>query len=165
MIRPIVQLGNPLLREVSCPVGAPAEAREVLADLRDTLHEFQRTHGFGRGISAIQIGVAQRVIYLEFDGRPYALLNPVFLRRSEEKIRLWDDCFSFPNLVVYVERSATVAVRYQDETGEFRELEGEGALSELLQHEMDHLDGVLAVDRAIDRHSLATREEYERRFR
>jgi peptide deformylase len=66
--------------------------------------------------------------------------------------------------MVWVERSVSVTVRYQDENGGSRTLEASGPLSELLQHEMDHLDGILAVDRAIDRNSLATREEYLRRF-
>jgi peptide deformylase len=163
--RRILQLGDPLLREASCPVASPAEALPVLDDLRDTLHEFRRTHGFGRGISAVQIGVPKRIIYLEFEGAAYCLLNPAYQRLSEEKFRLWDDCFSFPDLLAFVERSVSVTLRYQDETGAFRELEAAGALSELVQHEMDHLDGILAIDHAIDRNGLATREEYERRFR
>ncbi len=153
-----------MLREVSCPVSSAWEARRILRDLRATLHEFRRTHGFGRGISAIQIGEPKRIIYIEFEGTPYSLINPVYERQSAEKFRLWDDCFSFPNLLAYVERSVSLAVRYEDPSGETRLLEARGALSELLQHEMDHLDGILAIDRAIDRNSLATREEYERRF-
>ena len=162
--RRILQLGDPMLREVSCPLPRPSDARLVLRDLRATLHEFQRTHGFGRGISAVQIGEPVRVIYLEFEGVAYSLVNPVFEHRSEEKFRLWDDCFSFPNLLVWVERSVSVAVRYQDPSGETHAIGATGALSELLQHEMDHLDGILAVDRAIDRNSLATREEWLRNF-
>jgi peptide deformylase len=158
-IRRIRQLGDPILRAVSTRV---ASADETLADLRDTLHEFQRTHGFGRGISAVQIGVAERLIYIEFEGRRYCLANPVYEYQSEETFRLWDDCFSFPDLLVYLERAKTVRVRYEDEDGEEQVLTATGALSELLQHEMDHLDGVLAVDRAIDGNSLATREEWVR---
>ena len=86
----------------------PAACENTLCDLRDTLHEFQRTHGFGRGISAIQIGVAERVIYMEFEGTPWCLINPEWEYLSPEKFRLWDDCFSFPNLMVWVERSESV---------------------------------------------------------
>jgi peptide deformylase len=164
-VRRIRQLGDPVLREISRPVDSPVDALPLLDDLRDTLHEFRRTHGFGRGISAVQIGEPRRIVYIEFDGVPYSLLNPEFERLSPEKLHLWDDCFSFPNLLVYLERSVFVTLRYQDPSGEFRTLEAAGALSELLQHELDHLDGILAIDRALDRNSLCTRDEYERRER
>jgi peptide deformylase len=160
--RRIIQLGDPLLRETSTPVTDLAPAAGVLAGLRDTLHEFQRANGFGRGISAVQIGEAVRVIYMEFEGAAYSLINPEFDFLSEEKFRLWDDCFSFPNLLVWLERSVTVRLHYVDETGARRELEASGAFSELIQHEMDHLDGILAVDRALDRNSFCTREEWLR---
>ncbi len=82
-----------------------------------------------------------------------------------EKCTLWDDCFSFPNLMVQLERSVSVRLRYQETGGGWRTLAAAGALSELLQHEMDHLEGVLAIDRALDRDSFAMREEWERRLR
>ncbi|MCU1262967.1 MAG: formylmethionine deformylase [Bryobacterales bacterium] len=161
-IRRIRQLGDPILRETSAAVRHPAGGGETLEDLRDTLHEFQRTHGFGRGISAIQIGVAERLIYIEFEGCEYCIANPVYEFQSEQTFRLWDDCFSFPDLLVYLERAETVRVRYEDEDGVTRTVTATGPLSELLQHEIDHLDGVLAVDRALDGNSLATREEWRR---
>ncbi len=159
----ILQLGDPLLRTVSVSSGA-VEAVPIFANLRDTLHEFRRTHGFGRGISAVQIGEPLRLIYIEFEGQSYAIRNPQYELQSEAKFRLWDDCFSFPGLLVHLERSQTVRVNYEDETGQPRMLDASGPLSELLQHEIDHLDGILAIDRAIDRNSLCTREEYVRRF-
>ncbi len=155
-------LGDPILREISTPVRAPADCVTVLTDLRDTLHEFQRTHGFGRGISAVQIGVPIRVIYIEFEGAAYSLINPQFDLLSAETFELWDDCFSFPDLLVRLRRSARVKLHFTDETGQPVELSAAGALSELLQHEMDHLDGILAVDRAIDRNSLKIRQAAER---
>lgn len=160
--RRILQLGDPLLHTVSRPV-ARGEASALLADLRDTLHEFQRSHGFGRGISAVQIGEPVRVIYAEFDRTPYELINPVFEWLSDEKIRLWDDCFSFPDLLALVERSAQVRLRYEEPSGAAHIIEARGEFAELLQHEMDHLDGMLAVDRAVQGESLCTREEYLRR--
>ncbi|HWC00812.1 MAG TPA: peptide deformylase [Bryobacteraceae bacterium] len=163
--RAILQLGNPLLRAVSSPVTDPSEALPVFEDLRATLAAFRRSHGFGRGISAIQIGEPKRLIYIEFDGLAHCLMNPEYVLRSAETFRLWDDCFSFPGLLVHLERSVTVGVRYLDENGAERQIEASGALSELLQHEMDHLDGILAIDRALDRNSLATREEWEQRYR
>ncbi|MDE3196272.1 MAG: peptide deformylase [Acidobacteriota bacterium] len=162
-IRRILQLGDPVLRAVSAPAANPSDAREILADLRDTLHEFQRTHGFGRGISAVQIGAPVRVIYMEFEGAAYSLVNPAWDYLSPEKFALWDDCFSFPDLLVWIERSVRVRLHYRDESGEFRALAASHALSELIQHEMDHLDGVLAVDRALPGNSLCTREEWLRR--
>ena len=160
----IIQLGDPVLREISTTVVDVAAAQPVLADLRDTLHEFRRTHGFGRGISAVQIGEPVRVIYIEFEGTPYCLINPEWEFLSEQKFRLWDDCFSFPGLLVWLERSETVRIRYLDETGTPRRLEASGALSELLQHELDHLDAILAIDRALPGNSLCTREEWLRRY-
>ncbi len=105
-----------------------------------------------------------RLIYLEFEDTSYTIRNPEYEFRSEAKFRLWDDCFSFPDLLVYLERSETVRVRYEDDDGNERHLDAGGALSELLQHEIDHLDGILAIDRALDRNSLSTREEYLRRY-
>ena len=162
--RRILQLGDPLLRRVSAAVPNPAHAQRVWHDLRDTLHEFRRTHGFGRGISAVQIGVLERVIYIEFEGVPYCLINPEWEYMSAETFELWDDCFSFPGLLVRLKRSEIVRLRYFDEHGSARQIEASGAFSELLQHEMDHLDGVLAVDRALPGNSLCTREEWSRRY-
>ena len=163
--RPILQLGNPILRKVSTPIECIGDARGTLDRLRDTLHEFKRTHGFGRGISAVQIGEPVRLIYLEFEGSSFALHNPEYQSRSAETFGLWDDCFSFPDLMVWLNRHRAVTVRYRDEDGVQKLLEAEGALSELIQHEIDHLDGVLAVDRAAGRDAFCTREEWERRYR
>ncbi len=162
-IRRIVELGDPLLRVISGEVTEMSAAFSTLDDLRDTLHEFQRVQGFGRGIAAIQIGVAQRVIYIEIGGEVFELINPVLTQMSDEKFRMWDDCFSFPNLMVELERSESVTLRYQDRSGEWHEVEAEGAFSELLQHEVDHLDGILSIDRALDRReSFMTRTQWLR---
>lgn len=110
----------------------------------------------------MQIGVPKRLIYIELGGRAYRLRNPEYEFQSPEKFHLWDDCFSFPNLLVWLERHRSVRIRYRDEAGDVQTLDAEGAFSELLQHEIDHLDGVLAVDRAIDRNSLRTRDEFDR---
>ena len=163
-VRRILQLGDPLLRAVSARVPTAAEAEAVFEDLRDTLHEFQRAHGFGRGISAVQIGEPNRLIYIELAGRAYRLRNPEYEFQSEAKFQLWDDCFSFPDLLVRLERAECVRVRYEEVDGRDRILDASGAFSELLQHEIDHLDGVLAIDRALDRNSLCTREEWRRRY-
>jgi peptide deformylase len=161
--RRILQLGDPLLRAISSPSETAKGAAALFTDLRDTLHDFQRLHGFGRGISAVQIGEPKRLIYIEFDGRSYSMRNPVYEMQSEEKFRLWDDCFSFPDLLVWLERSQIVRIRYDDEHGVTQTLAANGAFSELLQHEMDHLDGILAIDRALGRDAFCTRAEYQRR--
>ena len=158
----ILQLGDPVLRKISTPVETSTDAQPWLDDLRDTLHEFQRTHGFGRGISAIQIGVPKRVIYIEFDGAAYCLINPEYEWLSPEAFRLWDDCFSFPDLMVWLERAQSLRLRYTNEHGETQTVDAAGSLSELIQHEMDHLDGILAVDRAIGSNGLATRDQWRR---
>lgn len=155
----IRHLGDPLLRATSEPVD-PGQADFL--DLRDTLHQFQREHGFGRGISAVQIGRPERLIYIEMDGKTYSLINPKFVTLSDAKFELWDDCFSFPDLLVRLSRHRSSQLLYQKPDGTWCELVATGALSELLQHEMDHLDGILAIDRAIDRFSLITRAEWLR---
>lgn len=158
----ILQLGDPALRKVSRPVNHPADAMPVIQDLDDTLSEFRRAHGFGRAISAIQIGQAVRVIFCLVDGVRYEMINPEWVWRSPERFSLWDDCFSFPGLLVWLERSSHVRLRYQDPSGEWRELEASGGMAELLQHEMDHLDGVLSVDHARTPFDFATRDEWLR---
>lgn len=158
-VRPILLLGHPMLRQRSEPVRDPGSARLLLRDLRATLFDFRQRHGFGRGISAVQIGEARRVIYLEASGQEYELVNPEYTWRSDERFTLWDDCFSFPDLMVRLERHRRIVVRYQRVTGEFRVLEAGGPLSELVQHEMDHLDGVLAVDHAGSPLDLSMRRE------
>ena len=90
------------------------------------------------------------------------LINPEIIWNSKDVLELWDDCFSLPNLMIRVRRSAQIRVVYEDERGAKQALEAEGDLSELLQHEIDHLDGLLAIDRAISPHAIATREEWER---
>jgi len=159
--RRILQLGDPLLRSVSLPID-PADAGPILRDLEDTLAEFRRTHGFGRAISAIQIGAAARVIFMQVDGARYELINPEFAWLSPEMFELWDDCFSFPNLMVRLQRHCGIRLKHEQHDGSTGEIEASGALAELIQHEVDHLDGVLAVDRALDRDSLCTRDEWLR---
>lgn len=159
----ILQLGDPVLRAVSRPVANPAAAASLILDLEDTLAGFRRTHGFGRGISAIQIGAAERVIFCLVDGVRYELINPEWVWRSDERFGLWDDCFSFPNLMVWLERSRQVRLRYQNLAGQWLELEAGDAMAELLQHEMDHLDGVLSVDHARNARAFSTRDEWLRR--
>ena len=103
---------------------------------------------------------------MNVDGQsPWPLLNPVITAYSPETIVVWDACLSFLSLFGQVTRHRWVAVRYQDTVGAWHHLRAEGDLAELLQHEIDHLDGILAVDRLTDVRTLCTREEFERRYR
>ena len=162
-VREILLLGNPQLWRPSALVTdfRAEETREIVADLGATLADFRARMGFGRAIAAPQIGAHRRIIFVNM-GRPLPLINPTIERASGHMMELWDDCFSFPDLMVRVRRHAEITVRYQDERGAARELTAENDLSELLQHEIDHLDGILATDRAIDPRSFALRSEVDR---
>lgn len=169
-LRAIVQLGNPILREKCARVIDPTslEIRELVDDLADTLAHWRAETGYGRGIAAPQIGVLERVIFLRLPGaEPWPLINPEIVWRSEQKIVVWDACLSFLSIFMQVERDREITVRYQTLEGEVRQIEagGEKDLSELLQHEIDHLDGILAIDRVTDVKTIVTREEFEKRYR
>ena len=108
------------------------------------------------------------MIFLQLPGaEPWPLVNPEITWRSEEKIVVWDACLSFLSIFMQVERHKEILVRYQDLRGEWREVRAgeERDLSELWQHEIDHLDGILAVDRITDVRTMCTREEFEKRYR
>jgi peptide deformylase len=169
-IRTVLQLGDPGLREISRRVADPsaAEIRALIEDLADTLAYWRKATGYGRGIAAPQIGTAVRVIFLRLPAEEgWPLVNPEITARSEEKIVVWDACLSFLSIFMQVERHREITVRYQDLKGEWQEICAgeERNLSELLQHEIDHLDGVLAVDRITDMRTMCTREEFEKRYR
>jgi peptide deformylase len=169
-IRAVLQLGDPGLREIARRVENPAarEIREVVADLADTLAHWRKSTGYGRAIAAPQIGVNLRVIFLQLPGaEPWPLVNPEIIDRSAEKIVVWDACLSFLSIFMQVSRHRLITVRYQDLQSEWREVHAneQRNLSELLQHEIDHLDGILAVDRITDIRTMCTREEFEKRYR
>ena len=166
----MLQLGNPILREKCARVAHPQspEIRTLVQDLADTLAHWRAETGYGRGISAPQIGILQRVIFLKLPGaEPWPLINPEITRRSKRTIVVWDACLSFLSIFMQVEQHREITVRYQTLEGETAEVEAgeEKDLSELLQHEIDHLDGVLAIDRVTDVKTIVTREEFEKRYR
>ena len=169
-VRTVLQLGDPGLREVAVRVADPAssEIRALVQDLADTLAHWRASTGYGRGIAAPQFGAARRVIFLQLPGaEPWPLVNPEIAWRSEEKIVVWDACLSFLSIFMQVVRHREIVVRYQDLRGEQKEVRAseERDLSELLQHEIDHLDGILAIDRITDMRTMCTREEFEKRYR
>jgi peptide deformylase len=160
-IAEILLLGHPALRsncEKVSDFSDPAICRTI-ENLRDTLNRFRVDHGFGRGIAAPQIGVPKRIIFTDVDG-PMALVNPEIVSHSRRTMTLWDDCFSFPDILVKVRRFVKIAVAFHDEDGRKKRLEAEDGMAELLQHEIDHVNGILAIDRAIDSSHIVLRSEW-----
>lgn len=169
-LRRVLQLGDPLLRQKCARVEEPAspEIRDLVTDLSDTLAHWRAQTGYGRGIAAPQIGVLRRVIFLRLPGEAsWPLINPEIVGHGEDRIVVWDACLSFLSIFMQVERHREISVRYQDLEGNTIEVEAgeERNLSELMQHEIDHLDGILAIDRVIDVKTICTREEFEKRYR
>jgi peptide deformylase len=159
-VREILLLGNPKLLETCAPV-TPDEVdslRPAVQDLHDTLMDFRATWNAGRAIAAPQIGVMKRLVYMHI-GEPTVFFNPRFEDMSAEMFDVWDDCMSFPDLLVKVQRHRTCRIIYRDLEWREQAMDLHGDLSELLQHEVDHLDGVLAVARAIDATSFALRSQ------
>jgi peptide deformylase len=161
---PVLQLGDPQLRQMSAAVTDFSDSAFIYNQrrLHATLTAFRQSKGFGRAISAPQIGVPQRFIALNLGDEQLLLVNPEIVWSSAETFTMWDDCMSFPSLLVKLQRYQSISVHFLDERGQHREwLRLNQATSELLQHEIDHLDGILAVDRAIDRESLVMREVFD----
>lgn len=159
MVREILLLGNKELYEVSAPVEKEeiAGLKGVIADLHDTLMAYRKRHGAGRAIAAPQIGIKKRLIYLCVD-EPVVFINPVLAYHDDEMMKVLDDCMSFPGLYVYVLRHQRCVIKYKDIGWKERAMALDGDLSELLQHEYDHLDGVLATMRAIDNRSFVMKK-------
>lgn len=169
-VRTVRQLGDPVLREKCSEVkdASTPETQALVEDLSDTLAFWRKTTGYGRGIAAPQIGVLQRVIFLRLPGEdPWPLVNPKIIERSDARIVVWDACLSFLSIFMQVERNRDITVQYQDLQGKTHEIQaGElRDLSELLQHEIDHLDGILCLDRVTDLKTICTKEEFEKRYR
>ncbi len=161
----ILLLGDPKLR-VRCAPVAEFDSSEFRADSRRlirALERFREENGFGRAISGPQIGILKRIIAVNLGEGPFLIANPEIAVRGTKRFSLWDDCMSFPWLMVRLERHLEIGVTYLNERGLREEWPGvDSAVSELLQHEVDHLDGVLAIDRALDRDSIIARSVYER---
>jgi peptide deformylase len=156
----VLLLGNPLLKKVCKSVldfGSKLLSAEA-GSLHGVLLAFREAHGFGRGIAAPQIGILKRIVTINLDGRRTTMVNPEIIWSSSEEFVLWDDCMSFPDLLVKLKRKSSISVKFQDEAGQFNIWGNlEPSVSELLQHEIDHLDGILAIDRALDRNSISYR--------
>jgi peptide deformylase len=154
----LLLLGDPRLYEVCSPI-IPEERPLVaswVADLHNVMQEVRAKYGFGRAIAAPQLGIMKRLIYMNID-KPVVFINPKLVNLSDELFELWDDCMSFPNLLVKVKRHQSLTIKYLDENWQPQEWQLEDSLSELLQHEYDHLNGVLCTMRAIDEKSFKWR--------
>jgi peptide deformylase len=146
-LMPIIVAPDPRLKHKSKPVAKIDErVRRLMADMLETMYESN-----GIGLSAPQVGVLERVIVVDCarDGQkpqPIKLANPEVVWESDETVVCSEGCLSLPEQYADVERPVAVRVRYLDEQNEIRELEAKGLLATCIQHEIDHLDGVLFVD-------------------
>ena len=147
----ILLLGNPALYEISEEVKEEELEllRPVFGDMFDCIRGIRRDYGFERAIAAPQIGIKKRLICMLTD-QPRVIINPTLEPVGDELMELWDDCMSFPKLLVRVRRCRRCILRYRDENWQPQELLMEDGMSELIQHEYDHLNGILATMRAVD---------------
>jgi len=160
MEREILLLGDPRLYEVAEEVRREelAALRPVFEDLFDCIRAIRRDYGFGRAIAAPQIGVGKRLICILTD-KPYVILNPRLTFVGDETMELMDDCMSFPGLLVRVRRHRRCILHYRDENWQQQEMELADDMAELVQHEYDHLDGILATMRAVDNRSFVMKKQ------
>ena len=145
--RPILTAPDPRLKAVSEPVARVDDSiRKLVADLTDSMYAAN-----GIGLAAVQIGVPKRVLVMDLaqqEGKkdPKAYINPKILWASEELVTMEEGCLSVPDVWDDVKRPARIRAEYQDEHGKHHTIEADGLLACCLQHEMDHLDGVLFID-------------------
>lgn len=154
-LQDIILLGDPRLYEKCIPV-AKSELeglKPIVAGLANVILEFRAKYKAGRAIAAPQLGIMKRLIVLNIDN-PIAIINPELYDCSEEMMELWDDCMSFPNLLVRLKRHRYCKMKFHDLDWNEHTWELKDDMSELMQHEYDHLDGILATQRAIDEHSF-----------
>lgn len=152
MLRRVLTYGDPVLRRKAGPVsGDFAGLRPLVQDMFDTMYDEP-----GIGLAAPQVGVSQRVVVIaavadddagEHVGAPFALVNPEIVSRSTDLTPFEEGCLSVPDITDTVIRPRAIRLRYQTLEGEWVERDTAGLLARVVQHEIDHLDGVLFVDR------------------
>ena len=146
-VRPILTAPDPRLQAISTDVEkVDAEIRKLVEDMAESMYAAD-----GIGLAAVQIGVPKRVIVIDLDQKegkknPRAFINPKILWASEEMAVFEEGCLSVPEIWDDVERPARIKAEYLDLDGKKVELEADGMLATCLQHEMDHLNGVLFID-------------------
>lgn len=170
MIRPVTRMGNPILREQAQVVTREwlktDDFTQLIIDMKDSM----KGHG-GIGIAAPQIGVSKQIALIELMGfNRYgqevnlpltAFINPKIEYLTTEVQGFWEGCLSVPGLRGFVERPKKVRVSYMDDKGVDQVIEAEGFLATVLQHELDHLFGVLYIDRIKDPTLLSYQEEFD----
>ncbi|MBP2235821.1 peptide deformylase [Sinorhizobium kostiense] len=146
-IKPLIILPDPVLRQVSTPVEAiDDDVRRLADDMLETMYDAP-----GIGLAAIQIGVPKRLLVLDVtkeseERRPLVFINPEIVRSSDERSVYEEGCLSIPDYYAEVERPAAITVEYLDREGKKQAVEADGLLATCLQHEIDHLNGVLFID-------------------
>ncbi|MFB2549852.1 peptide deformylase [Ensifer soli] len=146
-IKPLIILPDPVLRQVSAPVERiDAEVKALAADMLETMYDAP-----GIGLAAIQVGVPRRLLVIDLakEGEPKApqvFINPEILSTTDARSVYEEGCLSIPDYYAEVERPAGITLRYLDETGAEHSVEADGLLATCLQHEIDHLNGVLFID-------------------
>ncbi|WP_026370771.1 peptide deformylase [Kallotenue papyrolyticum] len=165
-VRPMLELGDPRLRQPAQAVGdaAAPEIAALLDDLWATLDDFRRRRGWGRALAAPVIGVPLRVVVIAVEGR-LELINPRFAGWSREQVAAYESCMTFDCIWGEVIRPARVVVVAQDRQGREQRYDATGDLARVLQHEIDHLDGLVWLDRDPDPLTICTTGEYRRRYR
>ncbi|WP_130889783.1 peptide deformylase [Fusobacterium ulcerans] len=155
MKKEIILLGNEELYQISEPLKKDEieNIKSIVQNLHDTLLDFREKYHAGRAIAAPQIGIKKRLLYMFID-KPVIFINPVLEFPDDEMMEVLDDCMSFPNLLVKVMRHKRCRIKYLDMNWEEQVMSLEGDLAELLQHEYDHLNGILATMRAINNKSF-----------
>ena len=166
-IKDVLLLGNPKLRKISSDVlNFNKELRGDLNNLKDTLTHLQNMTKLGRAIAAPQIGLMKKIIFFQLPEKSFYMINPKITWRSEEMFCVWDSCFSF-DIAFFVEilRYKNISVEYQDENSNLIFEDFSDDLSELIQHEIDHLHGILATDHIKNVKKIIMRKEWEKRLK
>lgn len=163
-VRQTLELGNPLLRQAAQAVidVRDPQTLALVRDLWDTLDDFRQRHGWGNALAAPVIGVGQRVVVVALDDRRLTLINPRFEGWGREQVMAYESCMTFPDLYGQVSRQAQVVVSALDADGIEQRYEAAGMFARIVQHEIDHLDGLVWLDRDPDLGSFCTRNEYRR---
>ncbi len=135
---------DPILRKKTAKVKDPMapEIQELILNMLETMHQAQ-----GVGLAANQVGFDLRLCIIEAEGKIHTLINPQLTAKSRTKVLADEGCLSFPGIFLPISRSAKVQVRYLDQTGKPQKIKADGLMAQALQHELDHLDGVLFIDR------------------
>ncbi|MGQ3210342.1 MAG: peptide deformylase [Shinella sp.] len=146
-IKPLIILPDPILREVSKPIETmDSEVKKLADDMLETMYDAP-----GIGLAAIQIGVARRMLVLDVskdgeDKTPLVFINPEVVSASDARSVYEEGCLSIPDYYAEVERPAMITVKYLDRDGKEQLTQADGLLATCLQHEIDHLNGVLFID-------------------